>query len=623
MLNPLAEKLKLLPDSPGVYRFYDPEEKLLYIGKAKNLKNRVRTYFNLAALSDPRTESWVPRIADVRWMLVGTEAEALILEEQLIKKHRPKFNIELKDDKTYPYFKLTLQELYPRLLLTRELKKDGGLYFGPFVSVKVARETMRVLFKHFPLRQSKMALDGSKTYRPCLNYQMKRCLAPCAGLVSPEEYGKLVSKVLQLLRGNAKELLRSLQKEMAEKAEALAYEEARILRDQARAVEKTLQKQRVLSKDRLDRDVITLARQKGFAGVQILFIRNGVLLADDFIFVKEGERFADLELLRSVISRLYVKGGRPLPKEILVPLMDDSLKIIEEYCGQLRGTKVNLLSPQKGEKKKLLELGTKNGVDNLRLKMQEAQSDELILKEVKDYLRLRNLPRRVECFDISNIQGSSNVAGMVVWEENQAKKADYRKYKIKSFAGANDFLAMQEVLVRRYSRLMEEEGDMPDLILIDGGKGQVGAAVEALMHLRFDFAQTDVIGLAKGRSEKKRGVVKEEMDFEYVIRPGQKNLIPLKQNSKTLHFLQAIRDETHRFAISFHRQQRGKATLESVIEKIPGIGPKKRQALLKHFGALSKVKEANLEKLRLVSGISEKDANEILYFFAEEADSAG
>lgn len=613
----LKEKLKLLPTDPGVYRYYSAQNKILYIGKAKNLKNRVRTYFNPAGLYDPRIENLVPLITDLDWIVTNTETEALILEEQLIKRHKPKFNIELKDDKTYPYFKITIKERFPRLFLTREIKKDGSIYFGPYVSVKVARAAEYVIRKNFPLRRSKMNLDGTRDYRPCLNYQMKQCFAPCANKISVEDYGQLVSKVIQLLKGNGQDLIKLLEEEMSLKSEAMLYEEAGALRDQMGAVEKTLQKQRVLSKHKIDRDVIALTRLGGFAGIQILFIRGGILLSDDFVFVKDGEMYNDTELLRSVLSRQYVKSGRPLPREIIVPESDESLTIIQEYCSQLRGTKVDLLVPQKGEKKELLKLAFKNAEQNIKLKMEEAQADDMILKEVQSYLHLRNLPNKVECFDISNISGTSNVGGMIVWEGNEPKKSEFRKYKIKSFEGANDFLAMQEVLIRRYSRMIEEDQTPPDLILIDGGKGQVSAAVEVLNELRLDFTKTDVIGLAKGRSEKRRGVIKEE-DYEYVIRPGQKNPIPLKKNSKTLHFLQNIRDEVHRFAITFHRQVRGKETLKSVMESIDGIGPQKRKSLLKHFGSLSKVKTAKIEELEKVSGISQRDALEIVQFFSED-----
>ncbi|MDT8446570.1 MAG: excinuclease ABC subunit UvrC [bacterium] len=613
----LSEKLALLPSEPGVYRFLNDRGKIIYVGKAKSLKNRVKSYFAATAAHDPRVSHWVGKVADLAWIVTHNEVEALILEDHLIKTHRPKYNIELKDDKSYPYFQLTIKERFPRLYLVRNPKKDGSLYFGPYVSVKTARAAMSTIRRYFPLRQSKFDLEGTKTYRPCLNKQMGRCLGPCDGEVTPEDYGQLVEKVVWLLKGHHEELLGRLEAEMKAKSEAMRFEEAALVRDQLKAVRNTFTKQRVLSKDRTDRDVLALVRQGGFAGVQLLFLRGGVLLSDDFIFFKEGEQYSDQELLRSAMARLYFAGDKPLPKEILLPMVNDDMEILEEYFVQRRQTKVHLLTPQRGDKKSLMEMAQRNGEDNLKLRMMGAKAEELILEEAQKVLHLARRPNRVECFDISNTMGKNSVASCVVFEENKPYKQDYRIFKIKTVEGPNDFASMEEVLKRRYKRLSEEDAAWPDLIIIDGGKGQLSAAMSILSDLGLDQRDTEVIGLAKGRSEKRQGVEKFEEDYEYVVKPNRKNPVHLRKNSSTLFFLQRIRDEAHRFAITHHRKLRAKAATKSGLEEIPGIGPTKRKALLKHFGSLGAIKAAMPEDLAATPGLSDKDALAVFDYFAE------
>ncbi len=614
----ITEKLKTLPDQPGIYRFYSKPGKIIYIGKAKSLRSRVRSYFLDSNRQESRIRFLVPQIADVDWIVTHTEAEALILEDQLIKTHRPRYNVQLKDDKSYPYFKLSINELYPRLTLVRELKKDGSLYFGPYVSAGKAREASRIIKKHFPLRQTALTLDGTKTYKPCLNYQMKRCFAPCAGLISSEDYGQIVQNVLQLLRGNYEELTSSLKAQMQEKSKNLEFEEAARIRDQINAVQSTLQKQQVVSKQKLDRDVFALVRSGGFAGVQILFVRNGILLSDDFVFIEQAEIYEDQEITRSILSRFYVSGGKEIPKEIILPFEYEDATMLEAYCSTKRASVVKVLHPQRGEKKALVDMALKNGEQNLTMTMKSMEADKVVLEEVQQKLKLKNLPVRVECFDISNISGVNNVASMVVWEDNKPKKSDYRKYKIKTVEGANDYAAMEEVLGRRYRRKDLKKKPLPDLIVIDGGKGQLSIAIRILQEQGIDLKHVDLIGLAKGRSEKKSGVEKVVDDYEYVVKPNRKNEINLKRNSSTLHFLQNIRDEAHRFAISYYRKLHGKRTIQSELENIPGIGPKKRTQLLKSFSSLKKIREASLDNLIAVEGISEKDAGKIRSYFHKD-----
>ncbi len=613
----IDEKLKTLPAQPGIYRFYSQPGKIVYVGKAKNLRNRVRSYFLDSNRLDWRIRFLVPQIADVDWVVTHTEAEALILEDQLIKTHRPRYNVQLKDDKSYPYFKLSINELYPRLTLVRELKNDGSLYFGPYVSAGKAREASRIIKKYFPLRQSSMVLDGTRTYKPCLNYQMKRCFAPCAGLISPEDYGQMVQHVLQLLRGNYDELSSSLKAEMLKKSEKLEFEEAARIRDQIDAVQSTLQKQQVVSKLKIDRDVFALVRSGGYAGVQILFVRNGILLSDDFVFIEQAEIYEDQEIIRSVLSRFYVSGGKEIPKEIVLPLEYDAATMLESYCSSRRNSVVKVLHPQRGEKKALVEMAMKNGEQNLMVMMKSVEADKVVLEEVQQKLKLTNLPKRVECFDISNIAGVNTVASMVVWEDNKPQKSSYRKYRIKTVEGANDYAAMEEVLGRRYRKADLEKKPLPDLIVIDGGKGQLSIAIRILREQEIDLEKVDLIGLAKGRSEKKMGLDKAGDDFEYVVKPNRKNEINLKRNSSTLHFLQNIRDEAHRFAISYYRKLHGKRSLHSELENIPGIGPKKRKQLLKTFSSLKKIREATLENLIVVEGISNKDAMVVHSYFQD------
>jgi excinuclease ABC subunit C len=501
------------------------------------------------------------------------------------------------------------------LTLVRELKNDGALYFGPYVSAGKARASSRIIKKHFLLRQTALVLDGTKIHRPCLNYQMKHCYAPCAGLISPESYNQIVQQVLQLLKGNFEELLSSLKTEMEKKAENLEFEEAARIRDQIDAVKSTLQKQQVVSKHKVDRDVFALVRSGGFGGVQILFVRNGILLSDDFVFIEHAENYDDPEIIRSVLSRFYVSGGKEIPKEIILPFEYDDATMLEAYCSSRRNSLVHVLSPLKGEKKALVEMAAKNGEQNLSIRLKSMAADQVILQEVQQHLKLMNLPNKVECFDISNIAGVNTVASMVVWKDNKPLKAEYRKYRIKTVEGANDYAAMEEVLTRRYRKTDGRDLQLPDLILIDGGKGQLSIAIRILRDQGIDLGKVDLIGLAKGRSEKKLGTEKAGDDYEYVVKPNRKNEINLKRNSSTLHFLQNIRDEAHRFAISYYRQLHGKRSLLSELENIPGIGPQKRKRLLKSFTSLKKIQEADSASLTAIEGISEKDAAAIRSYF--------
>ena len=626
MEDGLAAKLDALPDAPGVYLHKDAEGRVLYVGKAKSLRSRVRSYFQPSADHTVRIATMVRQVRDLELFQTKTEAEALILEANLIKKHRPRYNINYKDDKSYPFFKLTVGEMYPRLFLVREKFDRDAEYYGPYASVKDARETLSMIRRHFKLRTSKMALDGTKTYRPCLNFQLGRCLAPCRGTVAVEEYRNVVNQVRLFFQGRDRELLARMEREMAEYAGQQRYEEAAYVRNAIAAVRRTLARQRVLVPDPgADQDVFAVYRESHHAGVVVLFVRHGRLIGSDFLPFERTEGMEDGEILRGVMSRLYTRPSGVLPKEILIPVAIEDMDVLEEFLGKERGGRVHITVVQRGDKRHLIDLAYDNARQALRERLSRHVDDEAIVQEVQRALTLRRPPRRVEAFDISNIQGTNSVASLVVWEGNRASKDDYRRFKIKSFAGSDDFRAMHEVVLRRYGRVLEEGLALPDLILIDGGKGQVNAARVALDELGISPTQVDLIGLAKGRTEERRERrfrtrPARAMDYEYVVKPELKGEIELKRNSTTLHFLQRIRDESHRFAIAFHRSLRKKEALHSELEELVGVGKKRTQTLLRHFGSLKRVREASLAELKAVPGLPTPTARRIFEtYHAEEA----
>jgi excinuclease ABC subunit C len=611
-----ARLIEPIPDTPGVYLHKDESGRVLYVGKAKSLRNRVRSYFQPSSEHPPHIAAMVRQVCDVEVFQTHTEAEALILEASLIKKHMPRYNINLKDDKSYPFFKLTVGEMYPRLFLVREKLERNAEYYGPYASVKDARETLNLIRRHFKLRTSKMALDGGKTYRPCLNFQLRKCLAPCRGVVPEEAYRQQVNKVRLFFQGRDKELLARLNSEMKDHAAAQRYEEAAQLRDAVSAIERTLQKQQVVVPDpKADQDVFGLYRESHFAGVQILFIRHGRLIGSDFKHWERTEGMEDGEIIRGLLRSLYTRPSALLPREALVPCDYEDREIMEAFLSREKGGKVAILPARKGPKRKLIEMARDNARLALKERIARHVDDETVLEEARRQLHLDRLPRRVEAFDISNIAGTNTVASMVVWEDNRAQKSDYRKYKIRSVRGADDFRSMFEVLTRRYRRAVSGEQPLPDLILIDGGKGQVNMARQVLDQLGISQTRADLIGLAKGRAEKRRGAKRAEEDIEYVVKAHLKNELRLKKNSTALHFLQRIRDESHRFAITFHRSLRRQDALRTELEQLPGLGRKRAQALLRHFGSLKRVREAELEELQATPGLPAKLAREVFLAF--------
>ncbi|MDH4247351.1 MAG: excinuclease ABC subunit UvrC [Deltaproteobacteria bacterium] len=625
MFEHLEPILDSLPDSPGVYLHKDEEGRILYVGKAKSLRSRVRSYFQPSAEHPPRISAMVRQVRDIDLFQTRSEAEALILEANLIKKHRPRYNVNLKDDKSYPFFKLTTGERYPRLFLTREKFDKNAEYFGPYASVRDARETLSLIRRHFRLRTSKMQLDGTRVYRPCINFQLGKCLAPCRGIVPQEDYAQVVAAVRMFFQGRDRELQTRMEAEMTALATDQRYEDAARIRDAMRAVQRTLEKQRVLVPDLdADQDVLALARESHFAGVEVLFIRHGRLIGSDFLPLDRTEGMSDSEILRSVMARLYTRPAALFPREILLPEPVEDMDVLEDFLTTERGGRVRILTVQRGDKRRLIELAEENARRHLKERLVNTVDDDTVLAEVQRTLHLRRPPRRVEAFDISNIQGTDTVASMVVFQENRPHTDDYRKFRIRSVTSPDDFTAMLEVLTRHYRRVSAGEGALPDLILIDGGKGQVNIAEQVLTALGISLSQVDLIGLAKGRTEKRAGRGRGNLeDYEYVVKPNMKNELRLRRNSTTLHFLQRIRDESHRFAITYHRTLRRKHTLRTGLMELEGVGPSRARTLLRHFGSLRRVKAASLEELLRVPGLPRAAAERIHATYRGETPSTG
>ena len=610
-ISPVREKLSHLPNLPGVYLFKDDQDSILYIGKSKSIRNRVRSYFNSSAKHNLRIRLMTSRIHDLSLIVTDTEAEALILEDQLIKRHHPRYNVALRDGKSYPYCKLTVGEMYPRLLLVREKIDAKSEYYGPYPSVKDARQVLKAVMTYFPLRTSKMQLDGTKTYRPCLNFQMERCLAPCRGVVPAEEYAKIVRQVRLFLKGRDKVLIKDLEQKMKKSSERLEFEKSAQYRDQIQAMRRIFERQMVLEVQGKDQDVFNLFREADATGVQVLFIRNGRLLGTDFFFFEDSSEASDDNLLGQVLHRIYMPEGSIVPREILLPFEYSDRKMLEDALNKKSRHRVHVGCPRKGRKKDLVSMAYSNAKVNLSEKRIRYVKNKYILKHVKYEIKLDRLPEVVEAFDISHLSGTMTVASMVCWKNNSPSNQDYRKFKIRGISGTDDFAGMKEVLTRRYSRTLSEGGALPDMILIDGGKGQINIAAKVMEELGI-LNKVDLIGLAKGRSERKSGRSRgKNIDYEYVVKPNQKNEIRMRRNSDVLYFLQNIRDESHRFAIEFQRKLKRKHTLHSKIDDVPGIGPKRRRLLLNHFGSLTGLKQASTEEILQVPGIPEKLAVEI------------
>ena len=607
MTEIVEEKLKLLPDKPGVYIMKNAEGRIIYVGKAIVLKNRVRQYFQSGKNHTPKVRAMVSHIADFEIIMTASEVEALILECNLIKKHRPRYNISLKDDKSYPYVKVTLQEDFPRVYVTRRILKDGARYFGPYTNAAAVHESLKLLRRLFPLRTCKHLQE-----RPCLEYHIKRCLAPCVGKVEKGDYDAMIRAVLLFLEGRTEDVEKELQFRMEQAAENYNFETAARLRDQLQAVQKVAEKQNIVTGSG-DQDAVGLARSEIGVVVQIFFIRAGKMIGREHFLLQGSEDESDGQLLAAVLQQYYHRATF-IPREVLLPMPvpENEQALLEQWLSEKKQkAKVQLIVPQRGTKKDIVEMASANAEKYLHdeaARIKQANDQTLgAVEELGRYLGLAKPPDRMECFDISHNQGSETVASMVVFEGGLPKKSDYRRFKIQSTEGKpDDFLSMREVTTRRYVNLPPEE--LPDLIIIDGGKGQLSSALEIIRNAA-GHKDVPVVGLAK--------------QFELVFTEGNPEPVVLPRHSQALYLIQRIRDEAHRFAITYHRKLRGKRNLVSVLDHIVGIGPKRRQALWNHFGSIAKIKAAGVEELAQAPGMNKPAAEAVYNFFAAQAELRG
>ena len=601
MAAELINKLALLPDRPGCYLFQDSAGTTLYVGKAESLRSRVRSYFQDSAAHSARVRLMVSRVTDLEIIVTDSEVEALLLECNLIKKHRPQFNVRLRDDKHYPYICLTMHEPFPRPIIVRRVKRDGNRYFGPYTSSASMRQALRVIKAVFRLRGCARKIDEGDQQRLCLDYHLGLCSGPCASLVSRADYLNAVEEVTQFLQGKADRAVRQLRAEMEDAAEALNFETAARARDQIRAIEQVIERQKVLSTDSEDQDVVGLVSTSYQACATVLQVRAGRLVGEEHYFL-EGTHPEELgAATRQFLSQYYDRATH-LPREVLLGHEVEQREVLEAWLRQRRGSRVVVVVPQRGEKRRLVEMAETNARQHLverksRIEADQERADAAMLA-LQEALDLPSVPFRIECYDISHFQGSDTVGAMVVFEGAQPKKSDYRKFKIRSVEGVDDFASIQEMLRRRLKHAVERDarfGEVPDLMLIDGGKGQLSSALEVAREMQIEIPMA---GLAK--------------QLEEVFLPGRRESVLLPRSSQALFLLQRIRDEAHRFGLTFHRSLRGKSQLRSSLDEIPGIGKQRRAALLKAFGSVDKIKQATLDELACTPGMT-RPAAEVLH----------
>lgn len=613
----IEEELKKLPGKPGVYIMHDAEDTIIYVGKAISLKNRVRQYFQSSRNLGIKKEQMVEQIARFEYIVTDSELEALVLECNLIKEHRPKYNTMLKDDKTYPFIKITLQEEYPRIQIVRQMKKDKAKYYGPYTSGLAVKDVVELVTKLYHLRTCNRNLPKDiKKERPCLYYQIHQCEAPCQGYISKEEYHKKVEQLISFLNGSHKEILKELEQKMLSASEELRFEDAAQYRDLIESVKKIAERQKITDQHGEDKDVIAVAQENDDVVAQVFFIRGGKMIGRDHFFLHTAGE-GKTAVLSSFIKQFYA-GTAMIPKEIMIESEIEDREIIETWLSNRRGTKVQIRVPKKGTKEKLVELAKNNAKlvlekDKERLKREEGRTIGAV-KEISKLLKLSST-QRMEAYDISNISGFQSVGSMVVYENGKSKRSDYRKFRIKTVEGPNDYASMEEVLTRRFEHGMEEKQQQkeknqeeqygsftrfPDLILMDGGKGQVHAALSVLEKLKLEIP---VCGMVKDDKHRTRGLYYKNQE------------IPIEKDSEAFRLITRIQDEAHRFAIEYHRSLRSKNQIHSVLDEIAGIGPARRKALMKHFMGVEKIKEATVEELAEVSSMNEKSAQAVYDFF--------
>lgn len=605
------EVLKSLPSSPGVYLLKDKKGRLLYIGKAKNLRIRLRSYLTQNVVKDqrPQIPYLMQEICDLDYFVTQNERDALLLENSLIKQKKPKYNIRLKDDKNYASLRLDPREKFPKLTYTRRVLRDGAMYYGPFASGQALRQTKRLIHKIFPLRDCTDEKFKRHSTRPCLNYYMKLCLGPCAGKVDKGRYGEVVEQTKVFLKGERKEIIRLLCTNMNKASEELRYEDAAHYRDQIELLKRHLGVDLHISSTLMDKDIVGFYRDAQFVEFVVLFSRGGAII-DMVEYPFNNATCEDEEIVREFIGQLY-GGERFIPQEIIIPLRFEGVEALREWLSEKRGKKIRITVPKRGANLKLLEIACRNAEESFRRRSTEKQKELFLLQRVKDSLSLSKIPFSIECFDISNIQGNIAVASMVRFEDGKPAKSRYRRYRIKTVFGANDYAMIYEVLQRRLKRAEEEDWELPELILIDGGKGQLNIVHQVLSELGF-LGKVKLASIAKGREE-------GEIDKIYI--PGRKDPVPLTKNSQELLFLMRIRDEAHRFAITYHKKLRAKKAFESQLDLIKGIGKRRREILLRHFGSISGIREASIEEISSIPGMNRRIAQEIKRYLAQWAPS--
>ena len=624
----IEDELKKLPSQPGVYLMHDAKDEIIYVGKAVSLKNRVRQYFQSSRNKSAKIEQMVSRIARFEYIVTDSEMEALVLECNLIKEHQPRYNTMLKDDKAYPYIKVTVGEDFPRVMLARTMKKDKNRYFGPYTSAGAVKDTIDLIHKLYKIRTCSRNLprDTGKE-RPCLNYHIKQCDAPCQGYISKEEYGENIRQVLEFLNGRYDGVLRNLEEKMKAASDAMDFEKAIEYRDLLSSVKKVAQKQKVTSSNMEDRDIIAMARDDMDAVVQVFFVREGKLIGRDHFRMSVATAETRGQILSSFVKQFY--AGTPfLPKELWVQYELEDMELIGQWLSARKGQKVRITVPKKGDKERLVELAEKNAAlvliqDNERNKREEMRTIGA-MNQVAQWLGLENV-RRMEAFDISNISGYESVGSMVVFENGRPKRSDYRKFRIKTVTGPNDYASMKEVLTRRFTHGMEEQKQLknqgvekefgsftrfPDLLMMDGGKGQVNIALEVMEQLGLSIP---VCGMVKDDSHRTRGLYYQNVE------------IPIDRHSEGFRLITRIQDEAHRFAIEYHRSLRSKSQVRSILDEIPGIGDTRRKSLMRSFQSLDAVREASVEELCQVPGMNRAAAESVYQFFRrkEKGDTAG
>lgn len=613
--NQLMGVLDTLPPKPGVYLMKDASGEVIYIGKAVNLRSRVRSYFHESANHSRKTRRMLLEVANIEWIVVDSELEALILEMNLIKKYLPQYNVRLKDDKRYPFIKVHWFDPFPKVTVTRNHQSDGSRYFGPYTSVWAVHQTLDLLRKIFPYRTCNRIITG-KDPRACLYYDIKLCTAPCIGKIQQDDYRNMINDLCRFLEGHTAPILSRLRNKMQERSGKMNYEKAAVIRDQIQAIERVVERQKIISNQNMNSDVIALARDDGNSCVQIFFIRRGRLIGREYFILEGTEDEKNSEILEQFITQFYAEASS-IPNEVLLPQEIEEAVIIQQWLNQQRGgKKVSFKIPQRGKRHELVRMASENAVDTLHaLKAQwEASTHKQseALAELQRALALEKPPNRIECYDISNIQGTAAIGSMVVFEQGVPNKKLYRRFNIKTVRGPDDFASMEEVLMRRFKRWQSAQetneigqkidpafGILPDLLIVDGGKGQLSRAVKVIkaFSLKEKFL---TVGLAK--------------EYELIYIPDRDLPVELPRNSQALFLVQRIRDEAHRSAITAHRKMRRKTRLISKLDQIPGIGPSRKKALLKRFGSLEGVRKANPQELQEIPGITEELANSILEF---------